>query len=105
MPPTTPELVDDEHVPAATLSFSFSDLHCDHPDFAEQLEAFWLSPAMAAIRPTRGPQESRLERFEVLVLNFLAAKGRAERYVKPLTEREIRRLEKLQREAETAIVY
>ena len=76
MPPTTPELFDDEHESGSDAFFQ-PDLHCDHPDFAVQLEAFWLSPAIAAIRPKRGPQESRLERFEVLVLNFLAAEGKA----------------------------
>ena len=76
MPPTTPELVDDEHESGSDAFFQ-PDLHCDHPDFAKQLEVFWLSPAMTAIRPKRGPQESRLERFEVLVLNFLAAEGKA----------------------------
>lgn len=76
MPPTTPELLDDEHESGSDAFFQ-PDLHCDHPDFAEQLEAFWRSPAMEAIRPKRGPQESRLERFEVLVLNFLAAEGKA----------------------------
>ena len=76
MPPTTPELVDEEHESGSDAFFQ-PDLHCDHPNFTEQLEAFWLSPAMDAIRPKRGPQESRLERFEVLVLNFLAADGKA----------------------------
>ena len=76
MPPTTPELVDDAHESGSDAFFQ-PDLHCDHPDFAKQLQAFWLSPAMDAIRPKRGPQESRLERFEVLVLNLLAAEGKA----------------------------
>jgi len=76
MPPTTPELVDDENVSGSDAFFQ-PDLHCDEPEFKQQLAAFWLSPAMDAIRPKRGPQESRLERFEVLVLNFLAAGGKA----------------------------
>lgn len=38
-------------------------------------------------------------------IGIIKLKAEAERYVKPLTEREIKRLEKLQREAETAIVY
>ena len=37
-------------------------------------------------------------------IGIIKLRAEAERYVKPLTEREIRRLEKLQREAETAIV-
>ena len=76
MPPTTPELVDDENVSGSDAFFQ-PDLHCDEPEFKQQLTAFWLSPAMEAIRPKRRPLGSRLERFEVLVLNFLAAEGKA----------------------------
>jgi hypothetical protein len=76
MPPTTPELVDDENVGGSDAFFQ-PDLYCDEPEFKQQLQSFWLSTAMDAIRPKRGPQESRLERFEVLVLNFLAAGGKA----------------------------
>ena len=59
------------------------------------MEATWVTAKAVALEAAKHDQP----------IGIIKLKAEAKRHVKPLTEREIRRLEKLQREAEAAIVY